>query len=162
RPWNPQTARAAAVADSVRRDSLRALMPQPVEPTDHELPTEAGTTRTLDLLYQPGVPDSILPLTPVYRELSVSGPGSVYVGALRQDLPTRAYPVMLRGASMAADVDGATGQTHAAIMVMVPWFGNILHLPRTRITLGVKLDAAPEQEWKLECTPGPNLYMPGK
>jgi len=162
RPWTPESARAAAAADSARAANAPAPPPPPAEPRERELPTEPGTTRTLDMLYQPGVPDSILPLTPVYRAVPMDGPGTVYMGALRQDLEPRPYPVMLKGATLRAQVDGETGQTHAAIIILVPWFGDITPLPRTRVTLGVRLDDGAEQDWKIECTPGPNLYIPAQ
>jgi hypothetical protein len=63
-------------------------------------------------------------------------------GALRQDLPTRPYPVMINNQTVHVSVNGLEGQSHLAIIVMVPWFGEILPLPATQATLGVKLDDA--------------------
>ena len=160
KPWTPGSAPKPSPADSARAAQAAAAAAPPPAPVAHELPTADGATRTLDLVYQPSVPDSILPLMPAYRQVPIDGGGSVYMGALRQDLPARPYPVFLRGSTMRASVDGATGQTHVAIMVVLPWFGDILPLPRAFITLGVKVDEGAEQEWKLECTPGPYLYIP--
>jgi len=160
RAWAPGNKPPASPGDSARAAAAAAAAA--ALPTEHELPTPDGTTRTLDLMYQPSVPDSILPLVPVYRVVPIDGGGTVYLGALRQDLPVRPYSVFLRGTTFRAPVDGETGQTHVAIMVMVPWFGDIMPLPRTQITLGVRVDEGPEQEWKLECTPGPNLYIPAQ
>jgi hypothetical protein len=160
RAWAPGNKPPVSASDSARAEAAAAAAAR--LPTDHELPTPAGTTRTLDLMYQPSVPDSILPLVPVYRVVPIDGGGTVYMGALRQDLPVRPYTVFLRGSTFHAPADGETGQTHVAIMVMVPWFGDIMPLPRTQITLGVQVDDGAEQEWKLECTPGPNLYIPAQ
>lgn len=161
RPWTPGAPKPPSTEDSLRAaNAAAAAAAAQAEPAERTLPTEAGTTRTLDMMYEPGVPDSILPLVPVYREVPFSGAGTVYVGSLRQDLPTHPYPVALKGAVLKAQVDGETGQTHVAIVIMVPWFGDILPLPRTKVTLGVKVDDGAEQEWKIECTPGPNLYIP--
>ena len=125
-----------------------------------EAPFPPGVTRSLDLLYQPSVADSILPLVPLYRELSTDEVLSAYEGALRQDLPVRAYPVILDKQTVHAKVDGREGQSHLAIMLMVPWFGDIYPLPSTQATLVVKLDDGEETKWKLQFAPGPNLYIP--
>jgi len=160
--WAPGSAPRLSPADSAQAAAAAAQASQapPPAPVAHELPTAEGTVRTIDLMYQPSVPDSILPLVPVYQQVPIQGGGSVYMGALRQDLPVRPYSVFLRGATLRAAVDGSAGQTHAAIMVLIPWFGEILPLPRAYITLTVKVDDGAEQDWKLECTPGPNLYIP--
>jgi hypothetical protein len=162
KPWTPGSAPKPSPADSARAAQAAAAAAIPPPPlVVHELPTADGATRPLDLVYTPSVPDSILPFVPVYQQVPIdAGSGSAYMGALRQQLPVRPYSVFLRGSTVQAHVDGGTGQTHVAIMVMLPWFGDILPLPRAYITLGVKLDDGAEQEWKLECTPGPNLYMP--
>src|SRR5512140_1060653 len=161
KPWTPGAPKPPSAEDSLRAEQAAAAAAAALAaPKERVLPTEPGMTRSLDLLYEPGVPDSILPLVPVYREVPFDEAGTVYLGSLRQDLPPRPYPVVLKGTTLHARVDGATGQTHAAIMVMVPWFGDILPLPRTKITLGVKVDDGAEQDWNLECTPGPNLYIP--
>ncbi len=160
--WTPASARERAAADSARAANAPAPPPPPAEPTEHVVLPGPGMTRTIDLQYQPSVPDSILPLAPVYRVVPMDGAGTVYVGALRQDIEPRPYPVVLKGMTLSAQVDGDTGQTHAAVMVMLPWFGDILPLAHARITLGVKIDDGAEQEWKLECTPGPNFYIPSQ
>jgi len=129
-------------------------------PRDVPMPFSPGVTRSLDLEYQPAVPDSILPLVPLYREVMTDEVLSAYEGALRQDLPTRTYPVVLNNQAVHAKVDGQNGQSHLAIMLMVPWFGDILPLPSTQATLVVKLDDAEETKWKLQFAPGPNLYIP--
>jgi len=97
---------------------------------------------------------------PLYREVMTDEVLSAYEGALRQDLPTRSYPVLLNNQTVHAKVDGQSGQSHLAIMLMVPWFGDILPLPATEATLVVKLDDAEEIKWKLQFAPGPNLYIP--
>lgn len=162
RAWTPAQARAQAAADSARAANAPAPPPPPAPPVERVLVPPPGTTRTLDLMYEPSVPDSILPLVPVYRVVPTDGSGTVYMGALRQDLPPRPYPVAMKGTTLRAQVDGDTGQTHAAIMVLLPWFGDITPLPHARITLGVQIDDGAEREWKLECTPGPYLYIPSQ
>jgi hypothetical protein len=47
-------------------------------------------------------------------------------------------------------------------MVMVPWFGKIGALPGTGATLVAKVDDGPEQQWKIQLTPGPVLYIPSQ
>jgi hypothetical protein len=129
-------------------------------PGNYPLPLPEGVTRTLDLLYQPSVPDSILPLVPLYRELQAEEQLSAYVGALRQNLPPRSYPIVLDKQTVHVAVDGLAGQSHLAIVVMVPWFGKIGALDRTGTTLVAKVDDGPEQKWKIQLTPGPVLYLP--
>ena len=125
-----------------------------------EAPFPPGVTRSLHLLYQPSVADSILPLVPLYRDVPTDEVLSAYEGALRQDLPVRAYPVVVNNQTVHAKVDGREGQSHLAIMLMVPWFGDIYPLPSTQATLVVKLDDGEETKWKLQFVPGPNLYIP--
>ena len=129
-------------------------------PRDFPMPFPPGVTRSLDLLYQPSVPDSILPLVPLYPELHPDESLSAYEGALRQDLPTRAYPVIVNNPTVHVKVNGREGQSHLAIMMMVPWFGDIYPLPATQATLAIKLDDGEETKWKLQFSPGPNLYIP--
>ena len=152
-PWKPGV---SAPAISTPAETLYTA------PADRPMPFPPGVTRTLDLTYQPSVPDSILPLVPTYREVMTDEVLSAYEGALRQDLPTRTYPVVLGKQVVHAKVDGLEGQTHVAIMMMVPWFGDILPLPATEATLSVKMDEGQEQKWKVQFAPGPNLYIPAQ
>jgi len=131
-------------------------------PADRPMAFGPGVTRSLDLMYQPSVPDSILPLVPLYREIDTDEVLSTYIGSLRQDLPTRPWSVILPNQKVHAHVDGLEGQSHVAIMIMVPWFGDILPLPATEATLVVKMDDGPETKWKLQLAPGPNLYIPSQ
>ena len=131
-------------------------------PADRPLPFPPGVTRTLDLQYQPSVPDSIWPLVPYYRTIPTEEVLSTYEGSLRQDLPVRAYPVILEKQTVHAKVDGLEGQTHVTFMMMLPWFGDILPLPAADATLIVKVDDAKEQKWVVQFAPGPNLYIPSQ
>jgi hypothetical protein len=131
-------------------------------PIDRSMPAPPGVTRTLDLFYQPSVPDSILPLVPVYREVHPEESLTTYIGALRQDSPARPYPVVLNNQTVHVSVDGKEGQSHLAVVLMVPWFGKIGALPMTELTLSAKVDGGPEQKWKLMFTPGPVFYIPGQ
>lgn len=131
-------------------------------PADRPMPAPPGVTRTLDLSYQPSVPDSILPLVPLYREVRTDESLTTLVGALRQDLPVRPYPIMLNNQTVHASVDGLEGQSHLAVVLMAPWFGKIGALPLTELTLIAKVDGGPEQKWKLMLTPGPVLYIPSQ
>jgi hypothetical protein len=153
KPWSPG---ASAPAIQTPAETLYAA------PADRPAPFPADVTRTLDLLYQPSVPDSILPLVPLYRERMTDEVLSTYEGALRQDLPIRPYPVMVNNQTVHAQVDGLEGQSHLAIILMVPWFGEILPLPSTQATLLVKLDDGQEVKWKLQFAPGPNMYIPAQ
>ena len=151
-PWKPGTSPAPITSPAAGpAESLYVAPPMPFAP---------GVTRSLDLLYEPAVPDSILPLVLQYREVATDEVLSAYEGALRLDLPTRAYPVLIKNQTVHAQVDGREGQSHLAIMLMVPWFGDILPLPATEATLVVKFDDAAETKWKLQFAPGPNLYIP--
>ena len=153
-PWKPGSSAPAVSTETVPAETLYTA------PRDVPMPFLPGVTRSLDLLYEPSVADSILPLVPLYREVMTDEVLSAYEGALRQDLPTRAYPVLIKNQTVHAKVDGLNGQSHLAIMLMVPWFGDILPLPATEATLVVKLDDAEETKWKLQFAPGPNLYIP--
>jgi hypothetical protein len=154
-PWKPGTSPAPITSPAAGpAESLY------VAPRDMPMPFPPGVTRSLDLLYQPAVPDSILPLMPVYREVATDEILSTYEGSLRQDMPVRSYPVLIKNQVVHAQVDGREGQSHLAIMLMVPWFGDVLPLPATEATLVVKLDDGEETKWKLQFAPGPNLYIP--
>jgi len=153
-PWKPGTSAPVTTSETGPAETLYTA------PRDVPMPFAPGVTRSLDLLYEPSVPDSIWPLVPLYREVATDEVLSAYEGALRQDLPTRSYPVILGNQTVHASVDGRAGQSHLAIMLMVPWFGDILPLPSTQATLVVKLDDAEETKWKLQFAPGPNLYIP--
>ncbi|MEP7027640.1 MAG: hypothetical protein ABI960_03505 [Candidatus Eisenbacteria bacterium] len=159
KPWTPKSPGSQGVsapAPAAAYDTLRT------PPSDRPLPTPAGVTRSLDLRYEPSVPDSLLPLVPLYREIKTDETLSVYLGALRQDLPVRPYPVVEDGQTVHATVDGLDGQSHLAIVLMVPWFGDILPKPYALGSLVVKVDDAPELKSKLMFTPGPVIYVPGQ
>ena len=156
KPWTPGQHVEVAPAPAAGYDTLRAV------PADHPMPTPAGVTRSLDLMYQPSVPDSIVPLVPVYRELHTDEALSAYVGALRQDLPVRPYPVLMDNQTVHATADGLEGQTHVAIMLMVPWFGKIMPWPYSKARLVYKVDDGKEQTTELMFTPGPNFYIPSQ
>ena len=156
RPWTPGQHVEAATAPTAGYDTLRTL------PADHPMPTPAGVTRSLDLMYQPSVPDSIVPLVPVYRELHTDEVLSAYVGALRQDLPVRPYPVLVDNQTVHVTVDGLDGQTHVAIMLMVPWFGKIMPWPYSKTKLMYRVDDGKEVTTELMFTPGPNFYIPSQ
>jgi hypothetical protein len=153
-PWKPGTSAPMTSSAAGPAETLYTA------PRDVPMPFPPGVTRSLDLLYQPSMPDSIWPLVPLYREVPTDEVLSAYEGALRQDLPPRSYPVLIKNQVVHAHVDGREGQSHLAIMLMVPWFGDILPLPATEATLVVKLDDAEETKWKLQFAPGPNLYIP--
>jgi hypothetical protein len=152
--WNPTGNSAPAPVEAY--DTLRTA------PGAHPLPFPEGVTRTFDLEYQPAVPDSMLPLVLRYRELSTEEQLTTYVGALRLDAPPRPYPIVLDKQTVHVAADGLAGQGHLAIVVMVPWFGEIGALPGTTLTVVAKVDNGPEQKWKLLLTPGPNLYIPAQ
>jgi hypothetical protein len=152
KPWKPGASSPAVVSPETVYTA----------PSDRPMPFAPGVVRSLDLQYQPSVPDSIIPLVPYYREVETDEVLSTYVGALRQDLPPRPWSVILPNQTVHAHVDGLEGQSHLAIMAMVPWFGDILPLPATEATLVVKMDDAPETKWKLQFAPGPNLYIPSE
>ena len=154
KPWKPGASAPAQIQTAPPAETLYTA------PADRPMPFAPGVTRSLDLQYQPSVPDSIVPLVPYYREVATDEVLSTYLGALRQDRPPRPYPVVLSKQVVHAKVDGLEGQTHLAIMTMLPWFGDILPLPATEATLVVKMDDGPEQKWKLQYAPGPNLYIP--
>jgi len=156
KPWTPGQHVEALPAPAAGYDSLRTV------PADHPMPTPAGVTRSLDLMYQPSVPDSIVPLVPVYRELHTEEVLSAYVGALRQDLPVRPYPVLLENQSVHAAVDGLEGQSHLAIMLMVPWIGKMMPWPYSKAKLVYKVDDGKEVTTELMFTPGPNFYVPSQ
>lgn len=159
KPWTPpapgqaSTTPQSAPAPAAAYDTLRTA------PLEGPLPTPPGVTRSFDLLYQPSVPDSLWPFVPRYREVATDEVLTTYVGALRQGLPVRPYPVILDKETVHATVDGLEGQSHLAIMLMVPWIGSIMAQVETRATLAVKMDDGPEQKWKLQLTPGPILYV---
>ena len=155
-PWRPGEKHEVVPAPQAAYDTLRT------PPRDHPMPTPEGVTRTLDLLYQPSVADSIVPLVPLYREVRTDEVLSTYLGALHQDLPPRPYPVLVEGQTVHATVDGLEGQTHVAVMILVPWFGKILPWPYAKTRLEVKIDDAKAQEWTLMFTPGPVMYIPSQ
>jgi hypothetical protein len=156
KPWTPGQHVEVAPAPPAAADTLRTA------PADHPMPTPAGVTRSLDLLYQPSVPDSIVPLVPLYREVHTDELLSAYVGSLRQDLPVRPYPVVLGDQAVHATVDGLEGQSHLAIMLMVPWIGKILPWPYGKTKLVYKLDDAKEVTTEVMFTPGGNFYIPSQ
>jgi hypothetical protein len=90
RHGSPGTSAPAVSTETVPAETLYTA------PRDVPMPFSPGVTRSLDLLYEPSVADSILPLVPLYREVMTDEVLSAYEGALRQDLPTRAYPCSSR------------------------------------------------------------------
>lgn len=156
KPWTPGSRPVSAPAPVEAYDTLRTA------PMDHAMPTPKGVTRSLDLRYEPSVPDSTLPLALLYHELKTEESLSAYVGALRQDLPVRPYPVVVDDQAVHLTVDGLDGQSHLAIMLMVPWFGKIMPWPYGLTSLVVKVDDGPEQKSKLMFTPGGNFYVPSQ
>jgi hypothetical protein len=161
KPWKPGAAPASIAPGDMPAETLKTV---PVLETDapKTMPFPPGVTRSLDLMYQPSVPDSILPLVPLYRQVVTDEVLSAYIGALRQDLPVREYPVIMGNQTVHVSVDGREGQGHLAIMLMVPWFGDIYPLPATEATLVAKVDDGSELKWKLQFAPGPNLYIPSQ
>jgi hypothetical protein len=99
---------------------------------------------------------------PFYREVHTDEVLSAYVGALRQDQAVRPYPVLVDNQTVHATLDGLEGQSHVAIMIMLPWFGKIGPWPYGKCKLVYKLDDAKETTTELMFTPGSNLYIPSQ
>ena len=156
-PWQPKPGGVVTAAPEAAYDTLRHELP-----TERRMPLPPGVTPTFDLMYQPSVADSILPLVPYYVVVRTVEQLTGYQGALRQGAPERLFPVVMADQTLHAEVDAGPTPSHVAVMTIVPWFGRILPLPSTEATLVVKVDGGPEQKFKLLFSPGPNLYITGQ
>lgn len=125
--------------------------PPPVEPPP-------GTIRLLDLSFNPNVPDTVLPLAPVYVELKTVEILTRLQGTLHQGSPQRDYPIVVPRQSVHVDVDGQQGQSQLAIVLVLPWFGDVLPLSHCEAKVGIALDGEAERVATLMFTPGPVLF----
>jgi hypothetical protein len=153
-PWRPKAPTAADSADA-------AAATESTAPTERVIPLPPGVQRTLDAQYQPSVPDSVLPFTLGWLEVSPVEQLTTYIGTLRQGAPARPYGVAMPDQKVHVEADGGAGGSHLAIVLLLPWIYKIQRLPHAEATLVVRLDGGAEQKTKLQFTPGPVLWVPG-
>ncbi|MGH7724767.1 MAG: hypothetical protein ACREOU_05000 [Candidatus Eiseniibacteriota bacterium] len=154
-PWKPK-APGATSADSTAAAS--ATVQGSAGRGEHPVELPKDVRRAEDLVYQPNVPDSLLPFVPAWVDIQMEEKLSGYQGTLRQGSPERFYPIVLPDQSVHAEVNGGPHGTQLALVLFLPWLGEFVRDPYTTVEVVHRTGDGPEQKAKLPFSPGPVMF----
>ncbi len=156
-PWRPKDVPAASGAAGAA-DSAGGSEAGAAPPGERPVALPPDMRRLDNLVYQPNVPDTLLPFVPTWLDVPTVEKLSGYVGTLRQGSPERFFPIVLPDQTVHAEVDGGAHGSQIAVVLFIPWLGDFVLLPYTTAEVSLRMDDLPEQKQKLSFSPGPILF----